>query len=90
MWSVFWREQSKIYKSGNQFWLSFMLHGVLAAMLTSCQSTNEPNCEISRGIFQSRGVCRPAFPLLPSPFHFALLSLQLLHTNLIGNTCYAG
>ena len=33
----------------------------------SCQFTNEPNCEISRGIFQNRGVCGQAFPLLPGP-----------------------
>ena len=51
MWSVFWREQNKIHKSGNQFCLLFMLHCKLAAMLTSCQFTNEPNREISRGIF---------------------------------------
>ena len=25
--------------------------------LTSCQFTNEPNREISRGVFQNRGVC---------------------------------
>ena len=42
------------------------------SILTSCQFTNEPNREISRGVFQNRGVCREAFPLLPSssPFHF--------------------
>ena len=40
------------------------------SILTSCQFTNEPNCEISRGVFQNRGVCGQAFPLLPSPFHF--------------------
>ena len=28
---------------------------------------NEPNCEISRGIFQNHGVGGQAFPLLPSP-----------------------
>ena len=42
------------------------------SILTSCQFTNEPNREISRGVLQNRGVCRQAFPLLPSPslFHF--------------------
>ena len=37
------------------------------SILTSCQFTNEPNCEISRGVFQNRRVCGQAFPLLPSP-----------------------
>ena len=42
----------------------------------SCQFTNEPNREISRGVFQNREVCGQAFPLLPSPFHrFFLLPL---------------
>ena len=36
----------------------------------SCQFTNELSHKISRGIFQNRGVCGQAFPLLPSPFHF--------------------
>ena len=42
------------------------------SILTSCQFTNEPNREISRGVFQNHGVCGQAFPLLPfpSPFHF--------------------
>ena len=37
--------------------------------------TNEPNREISRGVFQNRGVYGQAFPLLPSPspFHFIYL-----------------
>ena len=54
------REQSKFYKSGN-----------VASILTTCQFTNEPNHEISRGVFQNHEVCRQAFPLLPfpSPFH---------------------
>ena len=41
------------------------------SILTSCQFTNQPNREISRGVFQNRGVCGQAFPLLPSssPFH---------------------
>ena len=54
------REQSKFYKSGN-----------VASILMTCQFTNEPNHEISRGIFQNHEVCRQAFPLLPfpSPFH---------------------
>ena len=39
------------------------------SILTSCQFTNEPNHEISRGVFQNRGVCGQAFPLLPSPFN---------------------
>ena len=34
---------------------------------------NEPNREISRGVFQNRGVCGQAFPLLPSPSPFNLL-----------------
>ena len=37
------------------------------SILTSCQFTNQPNCEISRGVFQNCGVCGQAFPLLPSP-----------------------
>ena len=40
------------------------------SILTSCQFTNEPNREISRGVFQNRGVCGQAFPLLPSPSPF--------------------
>ena len=46
------------------------------SILTSCQFTNEPNREISRGVFQNRGVCGQAFPLLlsPSPFHFFFCS----------------
>ena len=39
------------------------------SILTSCQFTNEPNLEISRGVFQNCGVCGQAFPLLPSPIH---------------------
>ena len=39
------------------------------SILTSCHFTNEPNREISRGVFQNCGVCGQAFPLLPSPFH---------------------
>ena len=39
-------------------------------ILTSCQVTNEPNREISRGVFQNRGVCGKAFPLLPTPYPF--------------------
>ena len=44
----------------------------LSIGLTSCQFTNETNREISRGVFQNRGVCGQAFPFLPtpSPFHF--------------------
>ena len=38
-----------------------------ASILTRCQYTNEPNHEISSGVFLNRGVCRQAFPLLPSP-----------------------
>ena len=40
--------------------------------LMSCQFTNETNHEISRDVFQNRGVCEQAFPFLPtpSPFHF--------------------
>ena len=41
------REQSKFLKSGNLFVIS---------ILTSCQFTNEPNREVSRGVFQNRGV----------------------------------
>ena len=68
--ACFIREQSKFYKSGNLF-------VILASILTNCHFTNEPNHEISRGIFQNRGVCRQALPLLPSPplFHFFLLPL---------------
>ena len=55
------REQSKFYKSGN-----------VASILTTCQFTNEPNHEISRGIFQNYEVCRQAFPLLPFPSAFHL------------------
>ena len=42
------------------------------SILMSCQFTNEPNREISRGVFQNCGVCGQVFPLLPSPspFHF--------------------
>ena len=39
---------------------------------TSCQFTNEPNREISRGVFQNCTVCEQAFPLLPSPSPFLL------------------
>ena len=44
--------------------------------LMSCQFTNETNQEISRGVFQNRGVCVQAFPFLPtpSPFHFVFCS----------------
>ena len=40
------------------------------SVLTSCQFTNEPNREISRGVFQNRGVWGQAFPPLPSPSPF--------------------
>ena len=40
------------------------------SILTSCQFTNGPNCEISTGVFQNREVCGQAFPLLPSPSPF--------------------
>ena len=61
----------------------------------SCQFTNEPNREISRGVFQNRGVCGQAFPLLPSssPFHLffcsrsnfrAITQLEMLATQAIG------
>ena len=39
----------------------------LLPILMTCQFTNEPNREISRGVFQNRGVCRQAYPLIPSP-----------------------
>ena len=39
------------------------------SILTSCQFTNEPNREVSRGVFQNPGVCGQACLLLPSPFH---------------------
>ena len=39
------------------------------SILTSCQFTNEPNREVSRGVFQNSGVCGQACLLLPSPFH---------------------
>ena len=45
---------------------------IRTSILTSCQFTNEQNREISRGVFQSRGVCGQAFPLLPSPSLFHL------------------
>ena len=53
--------------------------------LTNCQFTNEPNREISRGVFQNREIFEQAFLLFPppspprSPFDlpFLLLSLQL-------------
>ena len=61
------REQSKFYKSGN-----------VASILTTCQFTNEPNHEISRGVFQNHGVCRQAFPLLPFP---SSLHLFCFHSN---------
>ena len=61
-----------------------------ASILMSCQYTNEPNREISRGVFLNRGVCGQAFPLLPSPppFHFfcsrsnfrAITRLEMLAT----------
>ena len=73
--ACFIREQSKFYKSG-------VLFVILASILTSCQFTNEPNCEISRGVFLNRGVCRQAFPLLPSP--------PLFHCFFAGNACYTG
>ena len=62
------------------------------SILTSCQFTNEPNCEISRGVFQNRRVCGQAFPLLPSPPtpSIFLLPLQLSRSNSTGNACYAG
>ena len=47
------------------------------SILTSCQFTNEPNREISRDIFQNRGVCGQAFPLLPSPPPSTFFSLPL-------------
>ena len=46
---------------------NLVIQGVICSTLTSCQFTNEPNHEISRGIFQNRGVYGQAFPLLPSP-----------------------
>ena len=49
-----------------------------AQVLTSCQFTNEPNREISRGVFQNRGVCGQAFPLLPSPSPFNLFFASAL------------
>ena len=57
------REESKFFKS---------VICSLSMVLTSCQFTNETNREISRGVFQNRGVCGQAFPFLPtpSPFHF--------------------
>ena len=61
MWSVFIREQSKFYSN-------------LASTLTNCQFTNEPNREISRGVFQNHRVRGQAFPFLPSPFHFFFCS----------------
>ena len=68
-------EDKVIYKSGNP--------GVICSLyctsiLTSCQFTNEPNREISRGVFQNRGVCGQAFPLLPSPSPFYYFFLLLL------------
>ena len=60
------------------------------SILMSCQFTNEPNREISRGVFQNCGVCGQVFPLLPSPspFHFfcsrsnfrAITRLEMLAT----------
>ena len=62
------------------------------SILTSCQFTNEPNREISRDVFQNRGVWGQAFPPLPSPspFHFfcsrsnfpAITRLETLTTQL--------
>ena len=46
---VSFKEQSKFYSS----------------LLVICHFTNEPNREISRGVFQNCGVCGQAFPLLP-------------------------
>ena len=56
---------------GNKVFFSNLVIYSLS-VLTSCQFTNEPNREISRGVFQNRGVCGQAFPLLPTsyPFHF--------------------
>ena len=55
-----------------------VIHGVICyvSILTSCQFTKEPNREISRGVFQNRGVCGQAFPLLlsPSPFNLFFAS----------------
>ena len=67
---------------------------VIHSLLTSCQFINEPNREISRGVFQNRGVCGQAFPLLlspsPPPPSIFLLPLQLSRYNATGNACYAG
>ena len=69
------------------------------SILTSCQFTNEPNREISRGVFQNRGVSGQAFPLLPSPspFHFfcsrfnfrAITRLETLATQAIDHLILA-
>ena len=46
-----------------------VIHGVICyvAILTSWQFTKEQNREISRGVFQKRGVCGQAVPSFPSP-----------------------
>ena len=70
-----WRQQKKKERTeegegreGNKVNFSNLVFYSLS-ILTSCQFTNEPNREISRGVFQNCGVCGQAFPLLPSPFH---------------------
>ena len=42
--------------------------------MMSCQFTNLPNRQKSRGVFQNRGVCGQAFPLLPSSSHLFFCS----------------
>ena len=56
---------------GNKVNFSDLVIYSLSAILTCCQFTNEPNREISRGVFQNRRGGQ-AFPFLPSPspFHF--------------------
>ena len=58
----------------------------LLSILTCCQFTNEPNREISRGVFQNRrGGHSVSFSPLPFPLPFFLLPPQLSHYNSTGN-----
>ena len=58
------REESKFFKPGNLF--------VIYGVDEPSNYKRTANREISRGVFQNRGVCGQAFPFLPTPstFHF--------------------
>ena len=81
-------EQNKFYKSSDLFCLLFTL---LAAILSSCRFTNEPNRGISRGVSRILGFAGKCFLFSrtppPSIFHFFCSSYLYCYFSPSTNWC---